>query len=378
MRGLLQSIPLPLRIAGLILLVLLVYGLLGKALSSLMLSLAVALWIISLLAWMYDQGWVNPLARVPVLSSFLGFMTNRAEILTQPDKNDKSTPPPGELNDDERRKLYSAARERIAGLQGNDAARELIYQRIIDPAAANPDNPFASNAPAAIVFIAGPRGIGKTTVAQAIAHLLVGVGASKTAKIVSVRPTDLRGGEFGSAIELGRKKAVAAKGGALLVDDAEWLLAPDPYGGQDSPGLDFGMTVVDVLRQAPGETVVIATLDEQSLGRLKEDAGHARWLGKLARREILFDDLDDDALVDILALSLKAMGWSFEDDDTADAARRLLVDMRDRKGASFDNADACRRTAEILVEITNEEFPDLANKRIVGREVVRLTDEEME
>jgi energy-coupling factor transporter ATP-binding protein EcfA2 len=374
--GVLRSIPLPLRIAGLGLLALLIYGLLGSALSSLLVPLAVVLWTVSLLAWMYDQGWLNPLASVPGLSHFFSFMTNRSQAMAQPDKREQ-TPPPGELDDADRRKLYQAARESLAALFGNEDARDLIFQRILEPARANPDNPFASNAPAAIVFVAGPRGIGKTTTAQAIAQLLVGVGAIKTAKIVTVRSTDLRGGEFSSAIELSRAKAKAARGGTLLIDDAEWLLAPDPYGGQGSPGLDFGMTLVDVLRQAPGETVIICTLDALSLGRLKEDAEHARWLGKLARREIIFDDLDDQALIDILQLSLETMGWSLEDAAT-DATRRLLADMRDRKGTSFDNAEACRRTAEMLVEITNEEYPELADNRVVSREVVRLADEEME
>jgi SpoVK/Ycf46/Vps4 family AAA+-type ATPase len=319
------------------------------------------------------------LARVPTLSSFLGFMSNRAAIAAPAAPGDLAPPPPGELDDAERRRLYNAAQEALDGLRGNDEARNLIYQRIIEPAAANPDNPFASNAPAMIVLLAGPPGIGKTTAAHAIAHLLVGVGAVKTAKIVTVRPTDLRGGEFGSVIQLARSKATAAKGGTLFIDDAGWLLAsPDTYGGQESSGVDFGMTVVDVLGQAPGETVVIATMSEEELGRLKEDTAHARWLGKLGRREIVFDDLDEDALLDVLNSSLAAMNWRLESDDTAPASRRLLVDFRDRKGAAFNNADACRQTAEKLIEITSELRPDLAERRVITREIILRAEDEME
>jgi len=379
MLGVLRAIPLPLRIAAVALLFLAIYGLLGKASSSMFVVVAILLWTLTLVVWMYDQGWLNPLARVPALSRFLGFMSNRAAVTARLSASNKAPPPPGELDDAERLRLYSAAQEALAALHGNDDARDLIYQRIIEPAAANPGNPFGSNAPAVIVLIAGPRGIGKTTVAHAVAHLLVGVGALKTAKIVTVRPTDLRAGEFGSAIQLGRAKATAAKGGALFIDDAEWLLAPpDPYVGQDSPGVDFGMTVADVLSQAPGEAVVIATMSEEALGRLKEDAAHARWLGKLARREIVFDDLDDDALLDVFVSTLTAMNWRLEGDDTAQALRRLLAELRHRKGKAFDNADACRQTAEKLMEITSEERPDLAERRIITREIVRLAEEEME
>ena len=92
----------------------------------------------------------------------------------------------------------------------------------------------------------------------------------------------------------------------------------------------------------------------------------------------MFDDLDDNALIDVLESSLESMNWRLENDDAVQAARRLLAEFRDRKGTSFDNAEACRRTAEMLVEITTEERPDLAEQRVINREMVRFTDEEME
>lgn len=379
-RSILQSIPLPLRIAAGGVLLLAIYGLMGKASSSIFTIVAVLLWTLTLVVWVYDQGWLNPLARVPVLSRVLGFISNRDLVIanTPGIANGQPQPPPAELDDAERRRLLSAAQESLASLRGNDAAREDIFRRIVDPAIASPKNPFSTNAPATLVLIAGPRGIGKTSVAHAIAHILTGAGALKTARITTVIPTDLRGGEFSSVIELARAKAIAARGGALLIDDAEWLLSPDPYGGQHSPGVDFGVTIVDVLREAPGETVVIGTMNEETLGRLKEDAEHVRWLGKLGRREIVFGDLDNDALLDVLESSLAAMNWRLMNEEVGQAARRMLADLRDRKGASFDNAEACRRTAETLVEIATEERPDLAEKRVISREIVRLAEDELE
>lgn len=376
MLGVLRAIPLPLRIAAIALLLLAAYGLMGKAASSFFVVLAILLWSLTLIVWMYDQGWLNPLARVPALSTFLGFMSNRAAITASLPTSDDNPAPPGELDDAERRRLYGAAQEALSSLHGNEESRSLIFQRIIEPAAANPDNPFSSNAAAMVILIAGPRGVGMTTAAQAVANLLTGVGALATAKIILVRPTDLRGGKFSSAIDLAQAAASEAIGGTLLIDDADWLLDKEDYRGPQ--GIDFGSTVVDVLRQAPGETVVIATMSKETLQRLEEDSAHARWLGKLARRKIVFDDLDDDALLDVLFSSLEAMNWRFENDDVAQAARRQLAELRDRKGKAFHNAEACRRAAELLVEITTEEFPDLAEQRVINREVVRLADEEME
>ena len=241
--GALRAIPLPLRIAAIFLLGLVLFQFVGKVPSAIFVSAAIAFWSVALLTWVYDQGWVNTLARVPGVSGVLGFLANR-KALSGPDTStsaERKVAPPGELDASERQALFAKAQQSLAALHGNDAAKEIITQRIVAPARENPENPFGSSAPATIIMIAGPRGVGKTTLAHTLANLLVGVGAIKTASVVTVRPTDLRTGEFASAIELARSKTKSAKKGTLLIDDADWLLADDPYGAADTPGSDFGM-----------------------------------------------------------------------------------------------------------------------------------------
>jgi len=376
----LSMIPLPLRIAAMFLIGLVIFKLVGSVSSTIFFWLAVVLWTLSLMTWAYDQGWLNPLARVPVLSNALGFLSNRAAITVPQEMTTGDTPegPPGELNDTEREKLFSSALERLSDLRGNDDSKDLLLQRIIDPARSDPESPFGSTAPAGIILISGPRGVGKTTIAKATASLLAGVSATKTATIVNVRETDLRTGEFSSAIEMARRKVRSARGGTLLLDDADWLLNADPYGGVTSPGLDFGNTLVQTVSEFPKEVSIIATLSPTALERLTEDANHGRWLGKLARREVLLEDLGDDALLEVLERELNKIGWELDDDDADVAARRLLSDLCDRKAPNFDNAIACRRTAETLVEITSEEFEEKAANSRIGREAIRRADEVME
>lgn len=378
--GALRAIPLPLRIAAIFLLGLVVFQFVGKVPSAVFVSAAIAFWSVALLTWVYDQGWANAFARVPGVSSVLGFLANR-KALSGPNSGtsaERTVAPPGELDESERQALFAKAQQSLAALHGNAAAREIIAQRIVAPARENPDNPFGSSAPATIIMIAGPRGVGKTTLARTLANLLVGVGATKTASVVTVRPTDLRTGEFASAVDLARSKVKSAKKGTLLIDDADWLLADDPYGAADTPGNDFGMTLVETASDTPDATLVVATMSVETLGRLKEDAEHSRWLGKLARREVVLQDLDDEALLTVLESELRDAGWHIEAEDAVTTARRMLSDLRDRKTPNFDNAIACRRAAEKLVEITTEDFEEKARKRVISREAVRIADEEME
>lgn len=377
---LVRAIPLPLRIAAIFLVGLVLFQLAGRVLLAVFTLAAIAFWSVALLSWVYDQGWVNSLARVPGVSSVLGFLANRS-ALSGPNSGtsaERKVLPPSELDKSERQALFAKAQHSLAALHGNDAAKEIITQRIVAPARENPENPFGSSAPATIIMIAGPRGVGKTTLAHTLANLLVGVGAIKTASVVTVRPTDLRTGEFASAIELARSKTKSAKKGTLLIDDADWLLADDPYGAADTPGSDFGVTLVETASDTPDATIVVATMSVETLGRLKEDAQHSRWLGKLVRREVVLQDLDDEGLLAVLESELGNADWHIESEDAATAARRMLSDLRDRKTPNFDNAIACRRAAEKLVEITTEDFEEKARRRVIGREAIRIADEEME
>lgn len=173
-------------------------------------------------------------------------------------------------------------------------------------------------------------------------------------------------------------RARAARGGTLILDDADWLLTADTYGGDVSPGQDFGTALVDTLSETPRETHVIATIAPQSLSRLVEDPGHARWLGKLSRRDILLRDLDDDALVAVVRGELTSRGWSIEQGRAEQLLARQLAQLRDRKQPDFDNAIACRRVAELLIEIATEEDGDAARQRRIDLDTIRAADEEFE
>jgi len=379
----LAAIPWPLRAVGLLLVGLVAFKLIGAVPAALLIALAAALWVVALTALFYEAGWLNALARAPVIPAFLGFVTNRAAVAravrAEAGSAAAQAAPSGALDDAERRRLFAEAEAALDALQGVDAAREAIRTRLIDIARHDPENPFGSRAPAVLMLLSGPRGVGKTQAAHACARMMAGLGALRTAGIVTLRESDLRGGGHASATELGRAKAGEALDGALLLDDADWLLQPDPYGGgADGPGVDIGLAILDVAQAHPRRILLLATLSAEAEARLRADPAHARWLGKLTVRSAAFGHLDDAALLAILEGHLAASGWRLENDDATRAARRLLSDLRDRAGAHFDNAEACRRTAEKLIDAAVAESPDAAARRVITRAVARLAEDEVE
>lgn len=358
-----------------LLLALAVYSLLGKVAGSLFTVLAIVFWLVVLLVLAFEMGWLGFLSGAPPIAAFFSYIANRKAVTGT--KTGEPDGAPRLLSEEERDKLFASAEATLDGLIGIDAARDAIDQKLIDIAQANPENPFGTQAPAALALFAGPRGTGKTTAAQAASEMLTGTHALKTAKIVLLRRTDLRSGDYSSPTELGRSKAEAAVDGTLLIDDADWLLQPDPYGDGDGPGPELGLAVLDVAQRYPRRIFLAATLGAQAAARLQSDAAHSRWLGKLTVRTVPFDHLEDDDLLTILTARLEDMGWHFADDAASTAARRLLSEIRDRRADEFDNAEACRRTAEKLVEAAINGHGEDGERRI-DRAAVKTVDENLE
>ncbi len=370
----LSMIPLPLRIAGLVLAGVLLFRLIGGAMGSWMLIIAILLWLMVLLTLAWDFGWLNGLAKVPGVAKFFSFMSaSRAQ-----QTHSAEVGPRGQLSDADRTKLFGEARVRLGALEGIEATEDEIMQRLVAPAEEDPDNPFGTKAPAMVALFSGPSGTGKSTAAVAAAQMLTGKKAIETANIVGVRATDLRSGQYGTAAQLGRGKAEQALGGTLLIENAGWLLADDGYGGP-GPAEDFGAALLDVLIQHPQRIFIAMTASEQDAARLKRAPEVQRWLGKLTTREFRIDELPEDTLVELLERRLEDMGWALEDDNAADQARRLMLEVKDRAGANFDNAESCRRMAEQLVELVRSDGEDDAVRRkLVGREAIKQMDDQLE
>ena len=368
-------IPLPLRIAGFVLLGVLAFRVIGGALGSWMVILAVLLWLVVLLTLAYEFGWLNALTKLPGVAKFFGFMTNARAVQTAQGADSGTR---GKLSDSDREKLFSEANARFSTLQGIEDTQEDVMDRLIAPAVDEPENPFGTQAPALVAVFAGPGGVGKTSVAIAAAQMLTGKNALETATVVTVRATDLRSGQFGSAAALGRAKAEQAVGGTLLIEDAAWLLDDDGYGGP-GPASDFGQALLDVVTEHPQRIFIALTASAEVAAKLQRTADVSKWLSKLTTRVFGFSDLDDDVLVDLLEQRLGDAGWELESDQSVIQAKRLMNEVKDRAGMAFDNAESCRRVAEQLIEVVRSDAnEELVRRRMIGRDAIRTLDDKLE
>ncbi|MEM6973457.1 MAG: hypothetical protein AAF577_11685 [Pseudomonadota bacterium] len=384
----LSAIPLPLRIVGGLLIGMLLFRFLG-GMGPLLLIIGIVLWIVVLAALLYDSGPLASLGGMPGVGRGLDWITNRqsAQMTTsvapapdQPGAAAEPSQPRGGLGDSDRETLMAEAYAALDALIGQQTAVDLIETRLFEPvrAAAGADGQvFGSRAPAMLVLVSGPRGVGVPETAFAIARGFAGLGALKRAHIAELRTRDTRN----DAAEAATKKAEEAIGGTLLLRDADWLLAPDAYGAATPPGVEAGMAILEVAERKPQSFMIVATLPEGMDEKLRMDAGHRRWLDRLAVRPVKLNALNDDELLEILQRELTAIGCPLEDEGIR-PARALIREVREAQGEDFDNAEACRRLAEQLstaeTEIGLEEGIDPAPggeaRPIARRHVMRVQE----
>lgn len=354
--GALSAVPLPIRILGVALIAFLVVRLLS-GIGSILLIAAVLLWALVTITLLYESGHLRWAEGMAPLDRLLRWLTNRAAAAA----HDDGAPATRRLSDAERRKAEAEGWAALDTLVGADAAVDQIATRILGPARRAVEEgarDYGGRAPALAVIVAGPRGVGKSDMARALVDLLAGAGALADRATTLLRARDLREGGHSGPAALGEAMAEKAVGGGLIMDDADWLVAPDAYDpSARGPGVDVGLGVLEAARRAPRSFVLVMTMAPESEQRLRADAEHRRWLGVMGTHTVTLDHLDPDALLALVARALEAQGRAL-DEDAERAARSMLRDYRDRLGDGFDNALACERVARRLIDAADD--PDIA------------------
>ncbi len=358
----LARIPLPLRIAGIILVGVLMFGLVGKF-GGILIWMAVVLWLLVVVSLLYDHGYLNVISRIPVISGLFRFLTNRRAA--EAERGGAQPRGERELTDEERLGLRAEGEQMLGVLVGVDDAVAEIEDSLLNIAAGTvgeDDKGFGTRAPALVVLFSGPKGVGKSHAAEAVAKIYAGIGSLKTAKVVRVTERDAKRAIGAMALaDLATERAEAARGGALLLENANWLLDDDDQ-APIKPGVDFGMSLYEVLADRHQEVLVLITLSPACERRLKNDPEHARWLDKLTVRTIPFNALDDDALIEILRSRLDYEGAAL-DEEAGTAVRGYLREELHRFGADgVDNANAAIRVASRLVEAARRRDPEAGRR----------------
>lgn len=379
----LSALPFPVRIVLFVLAGVLLFKVLGK-IDNLLVGLSIVLWVVVVVGLLYASGYLNALSRVPILAGGLGALTGtrlahgasgspRARPTAPAASSSASPAAERALSDEERRQLSERATRTFSeDLIGVDDAIATIDESLLDVARSAQQRGeagfgFGTTAPALVVILAGPHGVGKTVAARAIAELYAGAGILKTEKIVALRERDVDSGFGRTDAKTALKLAESAVDGTLLVDNADWLA------GADSAA-EAGLAILEVAQTNPQRLLVILTTSDAVERKLRNDSRHGRWLNKLTVRTVTFKPLDEPTLFELLKRNLD--GRQLRLDDKAEKpAVGLIRETRDAMGADFDNAVACRRLADDLAAVALSGEADNTDPGIVTREDVRQVQE---
>lgn len=369
----LSTIPPPIRIIGLTVAGLLLLQL-SRYAGGLTVVVAVVLWALVLLSWLYATGLIPAIANVPGLGPAAVWLTapqSRVRTGVSPSgggggtatsvASQSITPPPTaarDLNDEERSALFNQALASIESLRGIEGPLSEINNLIALARAqrARGRSGLGVSAPGVLLLLGGPRGTGKSELASQLGRLFCGLGVIQSDRLVRARQGDFAAGYGANIRESIGTLALAALDGTLLFEDADWFTDSDRV-LQTSPGLEAGETLLRVAEEYPGRLFVVMTLSSAKLNSLANDPRHRAWHGKLFVRAIQFEHLSDEVLLDLLIANLQSQGYAL-DDSAMRTARLRIRDARSEAGQEFDNLIAVRKIVNESIQRVAVRAPD--------------------
>jgi hypothetical protein len=320
-----QSLPFPVRLAGIFLAGMAMIWL-ARWLGGVSLLVALLLWSAVGIGLLYASGRLAGLDRYPFVARLLDRFAPRLAMRAPPVA--ATSPWPDEIRVAPAAPVPAVDLADFVGLDDVFAEIENLVATLGDR--------IRPVAPATMILLVGPRGTGKSSVAQALADRLYRAGARPSDRIVVLGPAELSGlGPSKDPMKVIGERIQGALDGTLLIDDLDWVAGGGVAG-------DIGHHLLTTARRYPGRLFIIGTGSAAAVGRL--DPAN-RWLGQLNVRRIDFPSLENAALLGIFGRLLEEKGLALA--DGADRAVKIQIEERRAEGdGEFDNAHAIRRLVD--------------------------------
>ncbi len=359
MLGVLKLLPFPVKI-GLVVVALFFVWTLAHSLAGILTVLAILAWAAVVGTVLYAAGVVPRLGTLPLLgpmfASLAGVATSGSAGAPARGSVAAAGVPPTPRVD--RAKLAARGERQLRELLGSHPAVTTIFDDIVPHArvsASEKKRLFGLSRPW-VVVVHGPRGVGTSTVARALADLLIGldVVARPVALAIEPPPPGRADTEWSQVLERGLDAV-------LLLDDADWL-AETTLRGAGTVSQTVLATLLNLANRGAGKVAVIASMTSEAFDSAFT-SGAAAYLKRMTFKELECVPLDDAALAQIFSHRLAEHGIHCSD-AARDEVVRFARGARGYLGKQFDYADAMRRAAEHVV----------ARLKIAGRSVAEPDD----
>lgn len=345
-----MKIPMPVKLLGGLLIVLLVASLAGSV-GGLFALVAVIAWVASVSVVLYVAGLVPPGIWTTSAQMVAKLIAPTAKVIAAnrgPAGGMAAAPAARQSRQSDLESSRPKALERgtaqLKAMIGADPARTEILEKIVPLAqtSAAKNKRLLGATRALVVLITGPHGVGKSVVARALADLFYGLTVVDV-PILSELPAP-------SGSRLTPDWALALEEGldaVTLVDNATWLLQTHPLtGGLHVDG--FLEAVTQVANASPGKLTLIITLTEADLEAVHQRTSFRDLLRRLTVRHLAMAAMEPLDLVTVLEGQLQRQQLRLPAGEV-EAVRRLIKRYSDAD--NFDNAEAMRRVADGLAEM---------------------------